>query len=117
MLAKLLIALSSAALLHAAYAAWQARTAAKLAGVHLQPVLGAAVPLEITAEALSAFFVLVLGVLWTAPAPKGVSFASEMATRSIDTTDSGAAFANLRTRGRVLFGPEAGGPAAAEGKR
>ncbi|TNY24130.1 hypothetical protein DMC30DRAFT_413607 [Rhodotorula diobovata] len=113
MLTRLVISLTSATLLHAAYSAWQARTAAKHLGIHLEPsLLGSHLPLPVTLQALSSFLVLTLSILVSAPPPKGVSYASEMATRSIDSTDSGAAFANLRHRGRVLFGPDGAAPAA-----
>ncbi|GAA5839106.1 hypothetical protein JCM9279_002598 [Rhodotorula babjevae] len=115
MLARLIITLASAALLHSAYSAWLSRTSAKALGVHLEPtILGSHLPVAVTLEAVASFVLLTIGILLSAPPPKGVSFASEMASRSIDSTDSGVAFANLRHRGRILFGP-AGSDGAAGG--
>ncbi|GAA5943169.1 hypothetical protein JCM3775_007614 [Rhodotorula graminis] len=117
MLARLIIVLASAALLHSAYSAWLARTSAKALGIHLEPtLLGSHLPLAVTLEAFASFLLLTVGILLSAPPPKGVSFASEMASRSIDSTDSGVAFANLRHRGRILFGPSpAAGSSAVAG--
>ncbi|GAA5891518.1 hypothetical protein JCM8208_007310 [Rhodotorula glutinis] len=113
MLARLIITLASAALLHSAYSAWLTRTSAKALGIHLEPtLLGSHLPVSVTLEAFASFVLLTIGILLSAPPPKGVSFASEMASRSIDSTDSGVAFANLRHRGRILFGPQ---PAAGSG--
>ncbi|GAA5900637.1 hypothetical protein JCM5296_006734 [Sporobolomyces johnsonii] len=103
MLASLLIWLSSFALLHSAYSAWVARLAAKQAGTAVTLLLGSPVPREIILEALVALFFLVSGVLWSAPKLKGVTWASEMSKRSIDTEASLLSFANVRHRGTVLF--------------
>ncbi|BGP35133.1 hypothetical protein JCM10296v2_006963 [Rhodotorula toruloides] len=94
MLARLLITISSLVLLHSAYSAWQARIAADTGGFEVESVLGARVPPDILVEAVSSFITLVIGILWSAPALKGVTFASEMSSRSVDSTDLGIAFAN-----------------------
>ncbi|BGP65706.1 hypothetical protein NBRC10512v2_007091 [Rhodotorula toruloides] len=81
-------------LLHSAYSAWQARIAADTGGFEVESILGARIPPDILVEAVSSFITLVIGILWSAPALKGVTFASEMSSRSVDSTDSGIAFAN-----------------------
>ncbi|GJN93795.1 hypothetical protein Rhopal_006853-T1 [Rhodotorula paludigena] len=107
MIPTVLITLASCALLHAAYAAWQVRMEARAAGIQLvKSAFGSPMPAEVVVEALSALATLVVGLLWSAPALKGISFASEMSTRSIDSTDSNLAFANLRHRGSILFKEE-----------
>ncbi|BGP27423.1 magnesium transporter family protein [Rhodotorula toruloides] len=95
MLARLVILVSSLVLLHSAYSAWQARIAAATGGFEV-----------VLVEAVSSFITLVIGILWSAPALKGVTFASEMRSRSLDSTDSRIAFANVRHRGSVLFGQD-----------
>ncbi|GAA6001735.1 uncharacterized protein JCM10292_005015 [Rhodotorula paludigena] len=107
MIPTVLITLASCALLHAAYTAWQVRMEARAAGMQLaKSSYGSPMPVEVVVEALSALATLVVGLLWSAPALKGISFASEMSTRSIDSTDSNLAFANLRHRGSILFKEE-----------
>ncbi|GAA6053585.1 hypothetical protein NBRC10513_000274 [Rhodotorula toruloides] len=106
MLARLLILVSSMVLLHSAYSAWQARIAADTGGFEVESILGARIPPDILVEAVSSFITLVIGMLWSAPALKGVTFASEMSSRSVDSTDSGFAFASVRHRGSILFGQE-----------
>ncbi|GAA5980925.1 hypothetical protein JCM11641_005486 [Rhodosporidiobolus odoratus] len=101
---RLLIWLSLAILLHSAYAAWLARTAAKASGIEGARVWGTAVPPEVLIESLSAFFFLVVGILWSAPTLKGVTWASEMSKRSIDSEDSGVGLGSVRHRGSALFG-------------
>lgn len=107
MLGRLLVVLSSLTLLHSAYAAWHARVNAKIAGIHLDRRMGTAVPTEVAVEACLSFFFLLVGILWTAPTLKGVSYASEMSNRTIDTADPGLGTMNLRHRGTILFAPEA----------
>ncbi|POY73024.1 hypothetical protein BMF94_3862 [Rhodotorula taiwanensis] len=106
MFGRILVALSSLALLHSVYAAWSARTTAKYAGIALERRLGTQVPTEVAVEAIASFVLLVIGILWTAPPLKGVTFASEMSNRTVDTADAGLGLANLRHRGAILFAPE-----------
>ncbi|GAA6014533.1 hypothetical protein JCM10207_001637 [Rhodosporidiobolus poonsookiae] len=102
-LPRIVIWVSLATLMHAAYAAWQARMLANELGT--APVLtwGSPVPPEVHFQALSSFVILVIGILWSAPELKGVTWASEMSKRSIDSEDSGIALLNVRHRGSVLF--------------
>ncbi|BGP58024.1 hypothetical protein JCM8202_001738 [Rhodotorula sphaerocarpa] len=106
MLGRILVVFGSLALLHAAYLAWEARVQAKVGGYELERVWGTPVPANVALEAFAGFANLVLGVLATAPALKGVSFASEMSSRTIDAADAGLGMANLRHRGAVLFANE-----------
>ncbi|BGP19866.1 hypothetical protein JCM10213_008662 [Rhodosporidiobolus nylandii] len=106
--ARLLIYASLALLLHSAYAAWLARTASKGTFVTAEKLLGSLAPSEVLTEALSAFVLLTVGILASAPSVKGVTWASEMAKRSMDSEDSGMGLANVRHRGAVLFGEKEG---------
>ncbi|GAA5888381.1 hypothetical protein JCM6882_008598 [Rhodosporidiobolus microsporus] len=101
--ARLLICASFATLLHSAYAAWLARMAAKATGKEVELTWGSPVPPEVMFEALGAFVTLVIGILWSAPSLKGVTWASEMSKRTIDSEDSGITLANMRHRGSVLY--------------
>ena len=78
---------------------------AKIAGIHLDRRMGTAVPTEVRSpsllvtatppktdcarlsqvalEACLSFFFLLVGILWTAPTLKGVSYASEMSNRCV----------------------------------
>ncbi|KAL8279740.1 hypothetical protein RQP46_007835 [Phenoliferia psychrophenolica] len=101
--AAFLIRVATLAFLHAAYSAWQVRSLAKAHGVVLPTHFSSPLPLDIIAEALVSFALLIIGVAWSAAPLKEISWASEMATRSIDSEDSRLSFANVRHRGAILF--------------
>ncbi|GAA5861989.1 hypothetical protein JCM8547_001549 [Rhodosporidiobolus lusitaniae] len=98
--ARLLVIASCALLLHAAYSA--RHTHSTNAATAQLNWASSASP-EVIFEALGAFVCLVVGILWSAPTLKGVTWASEMSKRSIDSEDSGIHLANMRHRGGVLF--------------
>lgn len=98
-----LISFATLIFAHAAFSAWEARRFAKALGAPIQTTFGSPLPVDIIAEALVSFALLVSGVAWSAVPLKEISWASEMATRSIDSEDSRQSFASLRHRGNVLF--------------
>ncbi|KAI5480636.1 membrane magnesium transporter 1-like [Pseudohyphozyma bogoriensis] len=105
-LSTLLIQGAALVFFHAAYSAWEAQSLAKAADIVRPTFLASPLPLDILVELFVAFALLLIGVAWSAPGLKEISWASEMKKRSIDSEDSRVGFASLRHRGGVLFPSE-----------
>ncbi|GAA6007609.1 hypothetical protein JCM11491_004224 [Sporobolomyces phaffii] len=103
MWSRVVIFVSSVGLLYSAYLAWIARSAVLRSGVTPTLTLGSPVPLAVLSQALAWFALLHVGILSSAPRLKGVTWASEMSTRTIDQELSLASFASPRHRGGVLY--------------
>ncbi|GAA6062748.1 hypothetical protein JCM10212_000388 [Sporobolomyces blumeae] len=103
MLSTIVIFLSSVSLLHSAYLAWLARQAVLHSGEVPELTLGSPVPVPVIAQTLGSFVVLSLAILWSAPALKGVTWANEMSSRTIDQEVSLSSFGGVRHRGGVVF--------------
>ncbi|EEB89934.1 hypothetical protein MPER_11921 [Moniliophthora perniciosa FA553] len=64
-------------------------------------------PQDIVFEAIVGLALGVLGASLSAPALKGITWASEMRKRSIDEMDSRIGFGNFVNRGRDILSPAA----------
>ncbi|KDE02471.1 hypothetical protein MVLG_06980 [Microbotryum lychnidis-dioicae p1A1 Lamole] len=105
-LPRLLIQLASLGFLYSAFIAWDARSSIKAEWIpppshrFSQAI---PLPLPVILQVLAAFALLTIGLLWSANSLAKISWASEMADKTIDTQDSTLGFRNVRTRASKLF--------------
>ncbi|SCV73147.1 BQ2448_7072 [Microbotryum intermedium] len=105
-LPRLMIQLASLGFLYSAFVAWDARSSIK-AGWIPPPShrfsQAIPLPLPVILQVLAAFALLTIGLLWSANSLIKISWASEMADKTIDAQDSTLGFRNVRTRASKLF--------------
>jgi len=100
---RLLLALSTVAILHAAFSTYEHFSQLKALdrlGSGRQP------PWDVVVESLIALVMFIVGITLNAPALKDITWSSEMAKRSIDGMDSRMGFASVNHRGARIFGPK-----------
>ncbi|KAI0038665.1 hypothetical protein FA95DRAFT_1505224 [Auriscalpium vulgare] len=103
MLGQLLLLISTLALFHVAFSTYEHLSHLKALG---RPE--GSLPVDVVLESLVALALGIIGGCVKAPAPKEISWASEMKLRSIDDMDSRMSFANFVTRGKALGAGEKG---------
>ncbi|KAI0255919.1 magnesium transporter [Lactifluus subvellereus] len=106
MLGQFLLTIAIITLFHAAFSTYEHLSLLKALG---KPE--GLLPSSIVLESFVALLLGIIGACLKAPAPKEITWASEMKTRTIDDMDSRMGFANFVTRGKVL-GQEEEGPSS-----